>query len=140
MPGRHLKPSILLSALAVGAALMYGSIAAATELPEQSTQANGVTVSVKPVEVSAAAKAWTFKVALNTHTGDLSDDLARTATLVDASGKSQQPTGWEGSAAGGHHRSGVLRFKPLSPRPDALELRMVRPGETAPRTFRWTLK
>ena len=137
MPGRNLRPSILLP-FVLGAAL-FGSIAAAADLPEQSNQANGVTVSVKPVDLTAAAKAWTFSVTLNTHTGDLSDDLTRTATLVDASGKPQRPTGWQGSAAGGHHRSGMLRFKPLSPRPDALELRMARPGETAPRTFRWKL-
>lgn len=138
MPGRILKPSVILP-FVLGAAL-YGSIAGAAELPEQSSQANGVTVSVKPVDLSAAAKTWTFKVALNTHTSELSDDLMRTVTLVDASGKPQQPMGWEGSAAGGHHRSGVLRFKPLATRPDALELRMARPGETTPRTFRWKLK
>ena len=140
MPSRILKPSILLSALVIGAAALYAASAAAGELPEQSSQASGVSVSVKPTDVSAAAKTWTFEVALNTHSGDLSDDLTRTARLVDAAGKEQPPAGWEGAPAGGHHRTGVLRFKALSPRPDTLELRMVRPGETAPRTFRWTLK
>lgn len=138
MPGRILKLSVLLPF--VLAAALYGSIAAAAVLPEQSSQANGVTVSVKPGDLSTAAKAWTFNVVLTTHTGDLSDDLTRTITLVDASGKPQLPTGWDGSAPGGHHRNGVLRFKPLSPRPDAVELRMARPGEATPRTFRWKLK
>lgn len=140
MPSRILKPSILLAALAIGAAVLYGGGAAAAELPEQTTQANGVSVSVAPTDVSPGAKTWTFKMALNTHSGDLSDDLTRTVKLVDSAGKEQPPLAWEGAAAGGHHRSGVLRFKPLSPRPDALQLRMVRPGEAAPRTFRWTLK
>ncbi len=139
MPSRILKP-FLLAALAIGAAVLYGPGAAAAELPEQTSQANGVSVSVKPTDVSPAAKTWSFQVALNTHTGDLSDDLTRTARLVDGAGKEQTAVGWEGAPAGGHHRSGVLKFKALSPRPEALELRMVRPGETAPRTFRWTLK
>jgi hypothetical protein len=139
VPSRILKP-FLLAALAIGAAVLYGPGAAAAELPEQTSQANGVSVSVKPTDVSPAAKTWSFQVALNTHTGDLSDDLTRTARLVDGAGKEQTAVGWEGAPAGGHHRSGVLKFKALSPRPEALELRMVRPGETAPRTFRWTLK
>lgn len=140
MRSRILKPSLFLSALAIGAAVLYGPRATAAELPEQTSQANGVSVSVKPTDVSAAAKTWTFQVALNTHSGDLSDDLTRTVKLVDTVGKEQPPVGWEGAPAGGHHRSGVLKFKPVSPRPVALELRMVRPGETAPRTFRWSLK
>ena len=140
MPSRIVKPSILLSAFVACAAVLYGAGAAAAQLAEQSSQANGVNVSVKPADVSAAAKTWTFQIALNTHSGDLSDELTRTVKLVDNAGKEQPALAWEGAAAGGHHRSGVLRFKPLSPRPDTLELRMVRPGETAPRTFRWALK
>ena len=140
MSSRILKPSILVAAFAIGAAALYGPAAAAAELTEQASQANSVNVSVKPTDVSPTAKTWTFQIALNTHSGDLSDDLTRTVKLVDSAGKEQPPLAWEGAAAGGHHRSGVLKFSALSPRPQALELRMQRPGETAPRTFRWTLK
>jgi hypothetical protein len=59
---------------------------------------------------------------------------------VDATGKQHPAAGWDGDPAGGHHRKGVLRFKALSPRPDALEMRILRQGETAARTFRWKLK
>ena len=34
----------------------------------------------------------------------------------------------------------VLQFKPLSPLPEVIELRITRPGEPAPRSFRWKLK
>ena len=46
----------------------------------------------------------------------------------------------DGDPPGGHHRKGVLRFAPIAPVPDAVELRLQRPGESAPRSFTWTLK
>ena len=140
MPSRILKPSSLFRALVLCATVLYALGAAAAELAQQSSQAGGVSISVKPTEVSAAATAWLFEVTLTIHSGDLGDDLARTATIVDAAGKRYPAVGWEGDPPGGHHRKGVLRFKALSPRPDALELRILRQGETAPRTFRWKLK
>jgi hypothetical protein len=139
MPGGHLKPSSLIHALLVCGAVLYGSGAAAAELAQQSSQAGGLTVSVKPTDVSAKAATWRFQVGMNTHSVELSDDLARTSSLVDAGGKEQPAVGWKGDPPGGHHRNGELRFKALSPRPDALELRIARPGEKAPRVFRWKL-
>jgi hypothetical protein len=47
---------------------------------------------------------------------------------------------WDGAPPGGHHREGVLRFKPISPQPQAIELQFTRAGEGAPRSFRWQLK
>ena len=44
------------------------------------------------------------------------------------------------SARGVTHREGVLRFKPISPRPQSIELQITRAGEDAPRSFRWQLK
>lgn len=140
MSSRHLKLSSLLRTLVLCAAVAAPWSALAADLEQQTSQAGGVSVSVKPMDLSAAATTWQFKVALNTHSGALSDDLARSATLVDGAGKPHAALGWDGDAAGGHHRSGVLRFSALSPRPDAVELRIVRAGETAPRTFHWNLK
>lgn len=140
MRSHSLKPFSPFHALVLSAALLYALGGAAAELEPQSSQANSVSISVKPVDVSAAAATWQFQVALNTHSGALDDDLARTATLVDAAGKPETALGWDGDPAGGHHRRGVLRFKALSPRPDTLEMRILRPGETAPRILRWKLK
>ena len=140
MPGRIVKRIFLLRGLVLCAAVLWAWGASAAELTQQSSDTGGVTISVKPTDVSAAAKTWQFQVALNTHTGDLADDLARTATIVDAAGKQYAALGWKGDPVGGHHRKGVLQFEALSPRPDALELRIARAGETAPRTFRWKLK
>ncbi len=138
MRSRSLKLISLLPALALSVFVLSATGAVAAGLEPQTSQANSVSISVKPVDVSAAT--WQFQVTLTTHSGDLGDDLARTATLVDAAGKQQAALGWDGDPAGGHHRKGVLRFKALSPRPDALEMRITRAGETAPRTFNWKLK
>ncbi|MBE0625792.1 MAG: hypothetical protein IH606_13375 [Burkholderiales bacterium] len=140
MRSRSLKSFSPFGALVLGAALLYALNGAAAELEQQSSQANSVGISVKPVDVSATAKTWQFQATLTTHSGALDDDLARTATLVDAEGKQQAALGWDGDPPGGHHRKGVLKFKALSPRPDALEMRILRIGETAARTFRWKLK
>lgn len=140
MPSGHLKPTSLFHALLICTAVLYGSGAAAAEMAPQSSQAGGLTISVKPTDVSPQAATWRFQVGMNTHSVELSDDLARTAALVDASGKEQPALAWEGDPPGGHHRKGELRFKALSPRPQALELRIARAGEAAPRVFRWKLK
>jgi hypothetical protein len=140
MHSRSLKPFSLLHALVLCASLLYALGVTAAELAPQNSQAGGVGISVKPTDVSAAATTWLFQVTLTTHSGDLGDDLTRTATLVDATGKQHPGAGWDGDPAGGHHRKGMLRFKALSPRPDALEMRILRQGETAARTFRWKLK
>lgn len=140
MSSRRLKPFSLFPAFILCAALLYALGAGAAELAPQSSQAGGVGISVKPTDVSATATAWQFQVTLTTHSGDLGDDLARTATLVDAAGKQVAAAGWDGDPPGGHHRKGVLRFKALSPRPDNIEMRIARTGEATPRTFRWKLK
>jgi hypothetical protein len=77
---------------------------------------------------------------LDTHSQEFSDDLAQSAVLVDDRGNEFKALAWDGAAPGGHHRSGVLRFNVIEPRPQALELRISRPGEAKARTFRWRLQ
>ena len=134
------KTSDLTPVLFLCAALLYPFSASAVTLAQQSNQASGVSISAKPDDLSANASAWSFQIALNTHSGSLDDNLAQSATLVDAAGKAHAALGWEGDPAGGHHRKGVLRFKPISPLPEAVELRILLSGENAPRLFRWKLK
>jgi len=124
----------------LGAAMFFGASAFAADLAAQSTESGGVTIAVKPVDVSAKATTWSFQVSLFTHIQELSDDLARTAYILNRAGKTNEiPTGWKGDAPGGHHRNGVLSFKALTPMPKAIELRIQRQGEKAPRVFRWDL-
>lgn len=122
-------------------ALLAVALAApASELEAQRSTAAGVTVVVKPLNVGPGAKSWDFQVRLDTHSQDLSDDLVKSARLLSANGKQQVPLAWDGSGPGGHHREGVLRFAPISPAPEAIELRIERPGEPSARSFRWQLK
>ncbi|HEX8012304.1 MAG TPA: hypothetical protein VF814_15420 [Casimicrobiaceae bacterium] len=111
----------------------------AAELRAQESAEYGVTVAVTPLNVAAGAKAWEFKVTLDTHSQDLSDDLTKSAVLLDGTGASYKAVDWEGSPAGGHHREGVLRFKPPTAQPKSIELRVERRGEPQPRSFRWEL-
>jgi hypothetical protein len=55
--------------------------------------------------------AWEFKIVLDTHSRDLSDDLMKTAMLVSDAGRSHLPVAWVGAA-----------------------------GEAKPRSFRWDIK
>lgn len=123
---------ILVTLLAAGAF--------AAELGAQRSNAGGVTVVVTPQNLAAGVKTWDFKIVLDTHSQDLRDDLLKTALLLDGTGARQAPVAWEGAAPGGHHRKGVLKFKPVSPTPATIELQIRRVGEANPRSFRWQLK
>lgn len=136
MPRRHLT----FAGITFAALFAVLSTAAAAELKEISTQGGGVTVRAKPAEMAGDAKAWTFEIRMDTHSQDLSDDLVRSAVLVDDAGKPYAALGWDGMPPGGHHRKGVLSFAPIKPPPAAIELQIQRAGESAPRRFRWHLK
>lgn len=119
---------------------LFVAAAAGAQLDQQKSSAGGVTVVVTPKAITADAKTWDFSVVLDTHSQDLSDDFAKTTVLVDDRGVEYRPLAWEGAAPGGHHRAGVLKFGAADRLPQSLEMRMLRPGETKPRSFRWRLK
>ncbi|ABM36572.1 hypothetical protein [Polaromonas naphthalenivorans] len=105
----------------------------------QSSSEQGVTLKVTAKSMGLVGSRWEFAVVLDTHSADLSDDLSQSATLTTDDGRTFKPTGWLGAPPGGHHREGVLAFEVPAPRPGAIELRIDRPGESAPRIFRWQL-
>lgn len=109
------------------------------QLATRKSADRGVTVAVTPGELSAGARIWVFKVVLDTHSQDLSDDLVANAVLAGGA-TPLKPLAWEGAGAGGHHRSGLLKFRAITPRPRVVELRISRPGEPQPRLFRWELE
>ncbi len=82
-------------------------------LPAQTSRGGSVTVSVTPKDVAADAQHWRFEVVFDTHTVDLNHDVAKSASLIDAAGGRHAPLAWDGDPPGGHHRKGVLSFKPL---------------------------
>jgi hypothetical protein len=105
----------------------------------QSSSEQGVTVKVTPKSIGAPDSRWEFNIVLDTHSADLNDDLLQSATLMTSDGRTLKPVSWTGAAPGGHHREGVLAFEVPAPRPATIELRIERPGESTPRTFRWQL-
>ncbi|MDP3750719.1 MAG: hypothetical protein Q8Q98_02525 [Polaromonas sp.] len=129
------------------AATLGGVAAPLTALAQTSTDATamrsssdrGVTVKVTPKLIGLPGNRWEFNIVLETHSADLSDDLTQIATLTTNDGRTLKPTGWVGAGPTGHHREGVLAFDVAAPRPSAVELKIARPGESAPRIFRWQL-
>lgn len=107
------------------------------QVATQSSVQQGVTVKVTPKAVGADNARWQFAVVLDTHSNDLNDDMVNTATLITADGREIKPIAWIGGAPGGHHREGLLEFSMTAPWPNAIELKLERQGEAAPRVFRW---
>lgn len=98
-----------------------------------------VSVSATPTNLGNGSSSWDFAIALNTHSEDLTADLVAVSELIDDQGKSYKPVSWEGSPPGGHHRNGVLKFNPISPKPKAIELKIKNVGGVAERSFKWDL-
>jgi hypothetical protein len=105
----------------------------------QSTSALGVTVKITARSVAADVDTWVFTVVLETHSQELADDLLQTVVLRTDDGRQIQPSAWKGGAPSGHHREGTLEFAAPKPHPRSVELTMQRAGETAPRSFRFSL-
>jgi len=113
------------------------AVSAAQAGAAQVDSAGGVTVKVTPKSMARDAAVWEFAVSLNTHSVDLADDLVRSTVLIDAQGQRHAPMAWEGAGPGGHHRSGVLKFKPPARPAGPIVLQMNGVGGVAERTFRW---
>jgi hypothetical protein len=117
--------------------LFAAGVAFAAPLTPVATSAGGVTIKATPGALSGGI--WEFQIVFDTHSQDLRDEVAKSATLV-ADGVASAPLEWRGDPPGGHHRKGVLRFKAPPAPPAAIELRLSRLGEAEPRVFRWKLE
>lgn len=121
-----------------GPASAVAQPAAATAPATQTSRGGGVTISVTPKDVVADAPRWQFEVVFDTHSVELNHDVVSITALIDAAGRSHAPLAWDGDPPGGHHRKGVLSFRPLGA-VDELTLR-IRDVGLPERTFRWSLK
>jgi len=135
IPAKNLL--ILLLSLPLMAAAFSVHAQDGAQAATQTSVQQGVTVKVTPKAVGADNARWQFAIVLDTHSSDLNDDMVSTATLVTADGREIKPVAWLGAAPGGHHREGLLEFAMTAPWPNAIELKLERPGEVAPRVFRW---
>lgn len=129
-------------------AIAVASLAVAalgTAVPIAPAQAAGrslttQTIAIDSVEVTVAgaidgARAQ-FNVELNTHSGDLTNDLSK--SRLTASGIKFPKGTWSGDPAGGHHRRGRLTFTGRGKAVGAVSLRLS--GWAKALTFRWNAK
>jgi len=102
-----------------------------------------VEVAITPLNLNARDSFLNFNLGLNTHSVDLSMDLASLATLVVDNGTGVQAVLWE-APRGGHHVSGVLSFpstsngRTLLDGASRLTLR-IRDVDAPERVFTWNL-
>ena len=123
---------VILGAIIIGGSLYYvvsdRAVVPArvdrTDLETQTLTDGAVTYVVTPKNLVTTAITWDFDISLDTHAGSLDQDLVDIARLVDDKGDEYKATTWEGSPAGGHHREGILKFLPVSPRPAFIELKI----------------
>ena len=107
-------------------------------------QQGAVIVEVTPLNLGTPADTFEFDIVMNTHSIDLSMDLATLATLTTDTGVSVQATAWDGPR-GGHHVSGKLIFSSMKNGKSILEgttkLTLTILNVDVPsRVFEWDLK
>jgi hypothetical protein len=103
-----------------------------------------VIFEVTPLNLGTPADSLEFDVTMNTHSVDLSMDLAQLATLTTDAGVIVQATKWD-ATPGGHHISGKLIFPSMQDGKSILEgaskltLTVVN-VDASSRVFEWQLK
>ena len=119
--------------------ILVAVAADASAYKTKSNKENRVRVDVRPVQL-LPGKAAKFEIRMNTHSGDLGQDLIAVCTLKDNSGREYLPTNWDGSPPGGHHRSGVLEFSELGEGVESITLVIREVANVPERVFNWTVE
>ena len=84
----------------------------ASSLPVRTVEAGAVDVTVTPTLLDSSGA--TFAIVLDTHSVELSLDMAAAAVL-NVGGTVWPTSGWSGDGPSGHHRTGELRFTAAGP-------------------------
>lgn len=104
-------------------------------LSSQENSGGNVTVTVTPVTLKQGLPP-SFDVAFETHSVDLTFDVEKVASLTDGTRTVYAPH-WDGTPAGGHHRSGTLRFTPDMTESRSVTLTLKDITDIPMRTFTW---
>ncbi|MDP3974606.1 MAG: hypothetical protein Q8P65_01305, partial [bacterium] len=88
----------------------------------QSVEIGEVTYQITPKNISSTNKIWDFEVILDTHNGNLDQDLISLVSMVDNKSNRFKALKWEGDPPVGHHRKGILKFSSVSPYPENIKL------------------
>lgn len=108
-------------------------------LPSRINEEGQVKLEVSPIQI-APNLPLEFNISLNTHSVELTDDLVKQSVLTDDKNNLYLPVNWTGQEPGGHHRSGILTFSPLTLQPKFISLIIKDVGETPQRVFKWDLE
>lgn len=100
-------------------------------------EANGITFTIAPVAYSDN-QSLLFDIRIDTHRGSLDFNLEEIVVLETSNGNEYIPLSWDGSPAGGHHRSGRLSF-PIVDEDISFKLMIYGVGGISERVFMWTL-
>lgn len=111
-----------------------------TRMDEQ----GAVIFEVTPLNLGTPAETLEFDVSMNTHSVDLSMDLAQLATLSTDAGLTVQASKWD-AIPGGHHVSGTLIFPSMQDTKSILEgasklTLTISNVDATSRIFEWQLK
>ena len=110
----------------------------------RSDQQGAIIIEVTPLNLDSLTDTLEFDISMNTHSIDLSMDLATLATLTTDTGITLQATLWD-APLGGHHVEGKLIFPAAEDGKSILEgatkltLTIVN-VDAASRVFEWELK
>jgi len=118
---------------------LLSTVATSDAYDRKTSQENAVRIDVLPLKL-ASGQETQFEVRMNTHSVALNQDLSASSVLLDDQGHKYQPIRWEGSAPGGHHRRGVLKFPALSGTPGSVTLIIRNVANVSERTFEWAIK
>ena len=118
---RYLVPFELVVSATLAACSSSSASPRAPAFAVRAVDAGGVEVKITPTKLDSSGAEFT--IVLDTHSADLSLDLT-TASQLDVGGTAWAVEGWEGDGAGGHHRTGQLRFTAKGPAQGTATLRI----------------
>jgi len=109
-----MKIIIILVALAILALALFWKPPQPTVRSEpvyktQEQKGGNITIAVTPKILTPASQP-AFDIVFDTHSVDLSFDVANASTLTDITKKTYGSAMWEGDPPSGHHRKGTLTF------------------------------
>ena len=123
---------------------LFPNTAGSSDEMTRTDEQGSVIFTVTPLNLGTPADSLEFDVAMNTHSIDLSMDLAQLATLATDAGVTIQAEKWD-ATPGGHHVEGKLVFPSAQDGTSILEgaskltLTIV-DVDAASRIFEWELK
>ena len=77
-----------------------------TNLPAKISEQDGISFEITPIDFNFN-EPIKFEIKIDTHSGSLDLDLVKISLLEDDGQNQYKPVSWQGSSAGGHHRSGI---------------------------------